>query len=677
MKPEIILEPLPEHYVRGEEDYYRDKKYKVRRIDRRDVLFQDMKNGLLYTYVYSEGKYEQPEYMIVADMQDEKWDTYNVATGKWGKAMIRSIMPCWRLYSAYRLDEKTYGLTLEAMQYKVSTEKLEKKHSKKRNAIYQVMKQEKKITKKQYEWMHRNVKHYAVYERGKDGAICTCCLEHIDGRFVNNNTYKCPKCKVELTARTENTLPAQTARTFFIPQIIKDGVMLRIINCVIVFKSGKRLSNWTYTGKPGEYWVENLRCVSDANSEKWYEKRDWCSDEWKLNRTDGWIKQRNSPHVYEKFDSSRIRINKPLVNEKALEKTVMKSPLQFIDIHILDRFLNCHGSGREIIYGYMTLLTKIAHFPQIESFIKLEFRKIAGELMNRNPNTVRQDFATKEKELHKFLKISKEQWRYMLNHKYEFGGLQGISIDDIKVMRKIAETTSDVKVCFWLAMKLSLSDVNTLFDTGELKPQKVLTYLERNKGIPIYLYRDYISLAREFNMNLHDDFVAYPRDLNQAHDNLIAIRDEERNKKKLREVKEEDSDIYKVYKKIRKQYSLMTDDFIVRPAKSAQEIVKEGQTLHHCVGGQHYRNQVKSMKSFILFLRHRETPKIPYYTIEIKPSGEVVQAYAAYDKKPDFEKIEPVLKALTEKVKNWRKASYKKTGESASSVEEPGTMHAV
>mgnify|MGYP003399052326 CR=1 FL=1 len=48
-------------------------------------------------------------------------------------------------------------------------------------------------------------------------------------------------------------------------------------------------------------------------------------------------------------------------------------------------------------------------------------------------------------------------------------------------------------------------------------------------------------------------------------------------------------------------------------------------------------------ESFILFVRHSDKKEKPYYTLEVKPNGQIVQAYAAYDRKPDYDKVSKIL----------------------------------
>ena len=81
---------------------------------------------------------------------------------------------------------------------------------------------------------------------------------------------------------------------------------------------------------------------------------------------------------------------------------------------------------------------------------------------------------------------------------------------------------------------------------------------------------------------------------------------------------------------------------VIRPAADAGEIILEGRTLHHCVGGDTYLSRHAEGTSTILFLRKKEHPEIPYITVEI--SGKrICQWYGAYDKKTDEKENEAWL----------------------------------
>ena len=84
--------------------------------------------------------------------------------------------------------------------------------------------------------------------------------------------------------------------------------------------------------------------------------------------------------------------------------------------------------------------------------------------------------------------------------------------------------------------------------------------------------------------------------------------------------------------------------FTIVPPKTAAEIVEEGHALHHCVGG--YVSRVTNKECVILFLRKKEEPDKPFYTIEIR-NGEV-QQIRGYDNCDPSPMVEAYMKL-------WRK----------------------
>lgn len=72
-------------------------------------------------------------------------------------------------------------------------------------------------------------------------------------------------------------------------------------------------------------------------------------------------------------------------------------------------------------------------------------------------------------------------------------------------------------------------------------------------------------------------------------------------------------------------------DYMVVVPQKPQDLVKEGQEMHHCVGG--YVKRVLSQQCYIVFVRHKNSPNECYITAEIMPNGSLGQYYLAYDRK--------------------------------------------
>ena len=85
--------------------------------------------------------------------------------------------------------------------------------------------------------------------------------------------------------------------------------------------------------------------------------------------------------------------------------------------------------------------------------------------------------------------------------------------------------------------------------------------------------------------------------------------------------------------------------FILRLPKNCEEIKKEGEALHHCVGS--YIDRVISGETQIFFLRQKEDESTPFYTVEWK-NNEVKQCYG-YGNKP----ATPEINGFVEAFKNY------------------------
>lgn len=174
----------------------------------------------------------------------------------------------------------------------------------------------------------------------------------------------------------------------------------------------------------------------------------------------------------------------------------------------------------------------------------------------------------------------------------------------------------------------------------------------------IQKYTDYLKMRMELEYDMTNELYIHPRNLKEKHDKMVRERNAKRDKDHVAKMKAAYPDIEKRYKKLCKKYSYEEGEYLIRPAKDAGEIVMEGRNLHHCVGGNTYLGRHNNGESSILFIRKKENPEEPYYTIEIR-KNEIVQWYGARDSKPDKEVIEPWLEDYMEYLKGKRRKGEK------------------
>ena len=105
----------------------------------------------------------------------------------------------------------------------------------------------------------------------------------------------------------------------------------------------------------------------------------------------------------------------------------------------------------------------------------------------------------------------------------------------------------------------------------------------------------------------------------------------------------------KQFKSVAKKYlpleRMKDEDYIIIIAKTPNQLVKEGSTLHHCVGRMNYDQRFIREESLIFFVRNEQTPEIPFVTIEYSlKTRKVLQCYGDHDTKPDTKVLNYVNK---------------------------------
>lgn len=118
---------------------------------------------------------------------------------------------------------------------------------------------------------------------------------------------------------------------------------------------------------------------------------------------------------------------------------------------------------------------------------------------------------------------------------------------------------------------------------------------------------DYWRMAVERGYDINDINIRYPQNIIRSHDTLASEIKYEQDKEKERLFIERFNALYK--------FSYCTDEFEIHPARSPEEMVHEGKVLHHCVGS--YVDSHANGKTAIFFIRRRNVPDKPYYTLEL------------------------------------------------------------
>lgn len=128
----------------------------------------------------------------------------------------------------------------------------------------------------------------------------------------------------------------------------------------------------------------------------------------------------------------------------------------------------------------------------------------------------------------------------------------------------------------------------------------------------------------------------FPKDFKRWHD----IRIDEYHTAKAFKDAEEHREMCAQFASIAEKYLPLQKDnedkFIVVIARSPQDLIHEGDTLHHCVGRINYDQRFIREESLIFFIRNKETPDTPFVTLEYSlQNHKVLQCYGEHDTRPN------------------------------------------
>lgn len=164
---------------------------------------------------------------------------------------------------------------------------------------------------------------------------------------------------------------------------------------------------------------------------------------------------------------------------------------------------------------------------------------------------------------------------------------------------------------------------------------KFATYIKDN-DINLSSYIDYYNACTYINLDMTIPKNKFPKDFKRWHDIRI---DEYHTAKALKDAKER-KEMCAQFASIAKKYLPLQidneDKFIVIIARSPQDLIREGEILHHCVGRMNYDQRFIREESLIFFVRDNDTPETSFVTLEYSlKNHKVLQCYGEHDTRPN------------------------------------------
>lgn len=281
----------------------------------------------------------------------------------------------------------------------------------------------------------------------------------------------------------------------------------------------------------------------------------------------------------------------------------------------------------------------------IEKMLKMNL----GNLINNKLMGCTRTFTLGKKTVYEALGLTKAEYRYITNiiKADEFNNVQLQWIRKMKDICSISVTSIDTLKWFHKNFKVFNFKNESLDIILKLGVQRYKNYidkqmsnLESNYQYTFILYRDYINFLKKLDIEITKNNIT-PKDLKKAHD-LYS------KKIKLIKKEEQDKKINIQIKKLNK-YKYENENYLIRPAMSAMELINEGEKLNHCVAT--YIENYSEGKTGIFVIRDKKFTNKPLVTVEIK-NGNIIQAMAKNNKNPTEEVNEFIEEFKSEKLEN-------------------------
>lgn len=282
-------------------------------------------------------------------------------------------------------------------------------------------------------------------------------------------------------------------------------------------------------------------------------------------------------------------------------------------------------------------LERYSQIPQIEVLVKMGLTGVVEKLVKCYYGIIDDQNARRPD---RFLGIRKERVRQLIRKKGDIRILEVMQME-----KRHGQNWTDEQIEHLAETDLSGAQVEMA--TRYMTLQKLLNRIEKYAGCgygtecgkaserirhTATTYADYLSMRLTMGYDLNNTVYQQPRDLGEAHTRMVLETNKEEMDKHLKQAAERYPEIRRIYRSLRNKYFYEDDSYIIRPARSAEEIVMEGRLLHHCVGGATYLSKHNKGETYILMLRYKTEPDVPYITVEIDARNpRIIQWYGNKD----------------------------------------------
>lgn len=449
--------------------------------------------------------------------------------------------------------------------------------------------------------------------------ICTCtaCRETFEGVRANyargkihNEQVTCPHCGKQLEGKAVAKYSYQMKS---LERWIKTAVARPGENGALLIEAGQAVRRFSWDDLTGtiEWYPKARYYFARGKAQMW--KMRWERDysAWVTEYTWGAEKTITDPFPPNLMGMAMYEGDYSIIGlEEALPETDSRY------CQILDFYHYNYGARLENLDTARWMVKYLGWYalqPQIEMAVKLDLMEIVADLVQEGRKN-HQFINWNAQRPNEFLRMSKQDARYFLSAKMD--------LNDLKNWKTIGKGLTMDRYLSLVEQSGNVENLRRIAACAEMAGaglERAVRYVTGNMpqcghggytiGNIIQHWMDYLTMAQKLNYDMTEETVTMPKDLKQRHDAAAAIirhqgSEEERKKYKKRK------------RMLEKKYEFSLGELCILVPQSTEEIVQEGKTLHHCVGG--YADWHMRGKTTILFLRKRRKQGRSFLTIELK-----------------------------------------------------------
>lgn len=527
-------------------------------------------------------------------------------------------------------------------QGEVKAKRLESRHKKETDPIDRLMETVAQAPEEFYRWVWEEAmgfSQYLVYKSvGKSVASCecTCCKKKVTVdrnkvRLRNNEKGECPSCGKRVTVKARGKMPAQIYDERWVVYVDprEGGFIWRYYHASrrIGRKDGMKVSEDIYEAARSFYTFADGKPKVDSYEYAVYRmtgKVRWCHDNGKVHCGLCCLYPGNLPQAWE------------------------NTPLKYSALEMLSKNLPAKA------LRYEQGITLFQKFPALEWMVKMGLNRIAEQVINGGvwkDHSGRINYSGRT--IYEILKLNKVDVRILQCIDGDTGALRLLQVAErigiqfkpeqlrefydtfecnTDLLTKVRRRASLHKLVKYIAKESENYPKGDragccAYYSRSVEKEDPRTERKRNMARD---WLEYIGWCEELKYDLDNMFVYMPKNFKKVHDRTAkeyqALQDrkaaaEKRRKereaeKRMAQTKAAVAEILEANGGNTDAFALKGKGLILIVPHSADDIKAEGEALHHCVGT--YVERVAKGETEIFFVRKKESPDEPYYTMEWK-----------------------------------------------------------